>query len=191
MHVNTDVSVLEIVDEAGRPVDPGDEGRLVVTSLYNRTMPFIRYELGDRAVLRPRDAGGCRCGHQGPSLSLIGGRDEDYLILPDGSRISPRLPFRIVWDQLPVLGNENRVHEIVRSFQLVQESPDRLILRVVPGTHYDPRIWRDLEAAFRTVHRDLSVSVRLEEAIDLGDGTGKFSGVVSRAARSERRRSTG
>ena len=38
---------MEILDEDGAPTKPGSVGRVVVTSLYNYAMPFIRYELGD------------------------------------------------------------------------------------------------------------------------------------------------
>ncbi|MBU0762782.1 MAG: hypothetical protein KKD39_07120 [Candidatus Altiarchaeota archaeon] len=41
---NNDFFILEVLDENGIP---SKEGRLVVTSLFHKTMPFIRYELGD------------------------------------------------------------------------------------------------------------------------------------------------
>jgi amino acid adenylation domain-containing protein len=47
MTVMDDLNVLEILDEQNRPVEPGEEGRLVVTNLYNYTLPVLRYELVD------------------------------------------------------------------------------------------------------------------------------------------------
>ena len=43
--------LVEILDDADRPVAPGETGRVVLTSLYNYATPFIRYEIGDRATL--------------------------------------------------------------------------------------------------------------------------------------------
>lgn len=46
-HVSAESVLMEILDEDGAPTKPGSVGRVVVTSLYNYAMPFIRYELGD------------------------------------------------------------------------------------------------------------------------------------------------
>ena len=183
MHVNTDTSVIEIVDEKGLRVQEGCEGRVIVTSLYNRAMPFIRYAIGDRAEIYAPHRSRCSCGHRGPSIRLVGGRDEDYLIFADGKRVSPRIPYRMVWDQLPVADFENRVHEFVRSFQLVQETYDRFTLRVAPGPKYEPKVWDKLETTLRTLHKDIKLSVQLDESLNLSCGSGKFSGVKSRVPR--------
>jgi acyl-CoA synthetase (AMP-forming)/AMP-acid ligase II len=52
MHVYEDAAVLEVVDEAGRPVPVGEQGAgIFVTSLLNRTLPIIRYVVSDRVTL--------------------------------------------------------------------------------------------------------------------------------------------
>jgi phenylacetate-CoA ligase len=56
LHVAAWRFLVEVVDDAGRPVEPGREGRLVVTDLANRVMPFIRYDLGDIGSLAPNPA---------------------------------------------------------------------------------------------------------------------------------------
>lgn len=88
MHVNSDACVLEIVDEDGRPARSGEGGRVIVTNLFNRTMPFIRYELGDRAALLPSKR--CECGYDGPSMTLVAGRSGDFIRPPSGRRVSLR-----------------------------------------------------------------------------------------------------
>ena len=40
----------EILDVDGKPVEPGETGRVVITSLYNYATPLIRYEIGDYAT---------------------------------------------------------------------------------------------------------------------------------------------
>jgi len=53
LHVNTDACIVEIVDSEGNPLPAGVEGRVLVTNLYNCTMPFIRYALHERGILLP------------------------------------------------------------------------------------------------------------------------------------------
>jgi phenylacetate-CoA ligase len=81
--VNHQTLLVEILDENNEPVQPGDTGRVIVTSLYNKAMPFIRYELGDRATLSP-DSGDIQI------LKNIEGRINDTILLPSG-KTSPGL----------------------------------------------------------------------------------------------------
>ncbi len=85
-HVNMDSVIVETVDEAGRPVAPGETGEVVVTSLTNRAMPLIRYATGDRAR---RLTGSCPCGRGLERLERVEGRCADYLHLPDRGVVSP------------------------------------------------------------------------------------------------------
>jgi phenylacetate-CoA ligase len=61
--------VLEVVDEAGRPVPPGTSGELVVTPLTTSGMALLRYRLGDRGQLL---TGACGCGSAARSVMLLG-----------------------------------------------------------------------------------------------------------------------
>jgi phenylacetate-CoA ligase len=52
MHLFEDLLVPEVVDEDYRPVPPGVTGaRLLVTVLFSRAIPLIRYEMTDRVRL--------------------------------------------------------------------------------------------------------------------------------------------
>lgn len=51
MMVMDDLNIVEILDESDRPVLSGGEGRVVLTNLYNYTLPILRYELGDYVAL--------------------------------------------------------------------------------------------------------------------------------------------
>ena len=64
--------IVEIIDPlSGNPVDPGQSGEIVITSLSNEAMPLIRYRTGDRSrlIVAP-----CRCGGVAPRLGRIDGR---------------------------------------------------------------------------------------------------------------------
>jgi len=57
MHLFEDLVLAEVVDANGRPVPPGVSGdRLLVTVLFSRTLPLIRYELTDRVRLATESA---------------------------------------------------------------------------------------------------------------------------------------
>ena len=41
----------EVVDMKGDKVSYGQEGRILVTSLFNKAFPVIRYEIGDIGII--------------------------------------------------------------------------------------------------------------------------------------------
>lgn len=84
-HINPFYAYVEVVDEAGVPVPPGEEGRVLVTGFRNRMMPLIRYEIGDTGILKA--PGSCPCGRNWQTLQRITGRLYERLILPDGSTL--------------------------------------------------------------------------------------------------------
>jgi phenylacetate-CoA ligase len=80
LHVLEDQVQLEVVDDEYRPVPPGEPGsRLLLTSLFNRTQPLIRYELNDLVTVSP-DL--CPCGRPSRLLQSVEGRSDDVLELP-------------------------------------------------------------------------------------------------------------
>jgi phenylacetate-coenzyme A ligase PaaK-like adenylate-forming protein len=79
MHVYEDAVVLEVVDEAGRPVPVGEKGAgLVLTSLINRTLPIIRYAVSDQVTLTDAP---CPCGLPFRRIVAVEGRREELLQL--------------------------------------------------------------------------------------------------------------
>lgn len=79
-HIYEDLVIVEPVDQAGTPVPAGTVGaRLLVTVLFSRTLPLIRYEMSDRVGVGGR---GCPCGRSFALLTGIEGREEDVLMLP-------------------------------------------------------------------------------------------------------------
>ncbi|MDP9889910.1 phenylacetate--CoA ligase family protein [Pseudarthrobacter enclensis] len=79
-HVYEDLVIVEPVDRGGSPVPPGTTGaKLLVTVLFSRTLPLIRYEMSDTVRL---DGRGCPCGRSFSLLEDIEGRMEDVLQLP-------------------------------------------------------------------------------------------------------------
>jgi putative adenylate-forming enzyme len=80
LHVFEDQVQLEVVDDDYRPVPEGEPGtRLLLTNLFNRTQPLIRYELNDLVTVSPDP---CPCGRPFPLLESIEGRSDDVLEMP-------------------------------------------------------------------------------------------------------------
>jgi phenylacetate-CoA ligase len=80
MHLLEDLFVVENVDEAGRAVPDGEVGhKLLLTNLFNRTQPVIRYELSDMVAIDPTP---CPCGRHLRRVVALDGRSDDILRLP-------------------------------------------------------------------------------------------------------------
>ena len=84
--VNSETLFVEILDEDNKAVLNGSSGRIVITSLYNKAHPFIRYDIGDTGILDEKST------LQKPILKKLIGRTNDIAILPSGKK-SPGLTF--------------------------------------------------------------------------------------------------
>ena len=112
-HVNEDHFLVEAVDpDTGRPVDEGEVGELVFTTLTKEALPLLRYRTGDLASLSHEP---CACGRTFVRMSRVLGRTDDMLIIR-GVNVFPSEIERVL---LAVPGLEPH-------YQLVVERPDRL-----------------------------------------------------------------
>lgn len=127
LHLYEDLVITEVVDEANRAVPPGEFGaKILVTVLFSRTQPLIRYELSDSVRLA---ASPCPCGRPLALLDGIQGRQEDILRLPDGAggtvAVHP-LVFHDVLDRVAA-----------GEWQVVQQGVDLRLLVARPGSGFD------------------------------------------------------
>jgi phenylacetate-CoA ligase len=164
-HVHPEYGIVEVVDAAGDPVRAGEEGEMLCTSFTNDALPLIRYRTGDAAVAGEP---GCACGRAFPTLARILGRLDDLIVTPDGRRVG-RLD--------PVFKGRSTIREA----QIVQETPERVRVRIVEAPGYAPA---DGEA----VRRELAIRLGPEMEIEIvtvdaieRTGSGKFRAVVNRA----------
>jgi phenylacetate-coenzyme A ligase PaaK-like adenylate-forming protein len=80
LHVLDDHVLVEVVDRAGAPVEPGARGdRVLLTVLGSRTVPLIRYELDDAAAMTTEP---CPCGRRSPRLLHVADQPRHLLQLP-------------------------------------------------------------------------------------------------------------
>ena len=78
--VNNEDLFVEILDENNHVLPYGEEGRVVITSLYNKAHPFIRYELGDVGILSKKST------LKKPLFEKLIGRTNDIVVLPSGKK---------------------------------------------------------------------------------------------------------
>ena len=163
-HVNTELVVLEVVRQDGSPAAAGEIGRLVVTDLYNYTMPFIRYETGDMGVTVP---GPCACGRGFPRLGPIDGRSHECIQTPSGKIVTPSR-----WSHF-LFVHKTDYFDSVRQYQLEWSPPDRVRLLIVPAeTFNDDTRKRLRDDAAWILGDDVAVSVETVTAI-LPEKSGK------------------
>jgi phenylacetate-CoA ligase len=117
LHLCDDNVVVEVVRE-GRRVEVGETGDVIITGLHTYAAPFIRYDLGDVATLGDET---CRCGAPFSTLRDLHGRRMDYCVLPDGRKMHH-------WELIPMSFWDMQWH---RRYQLVQETHERFVLRLI------------------------------------------------------------
>ena len=115
-HVMSELVLIEVLDEEGRPCGTGETGRVVATALHNYGMPLLRYDLGDYAQVGEP----CPCGRGLPVLDRVVGRRRNMLVLPTGETFWPT--FGSAWKGLG---------DVIHQFQLVQEDLDHIHARIV------------------------------------------------------------
>jgi phenylacetate-CoA ligase len=163
-HWINDTAIIEFIKD-GRNADEGEEGEIVVTSLTNFTTPLIRYKLGD---IGAHSGERCSCGRGFSLLKSIEGRKDDFLIMPSGRRISPRMV--------------NVIEDIpgVSQYKTIQESINRIIVKVVKGNGFSPNTLDQIKRHIvdGCLGEDVNVEVKLVGGIPL-EGRGKLRAVIS------------
>ena len=102
--VNAETLFVEILDENNNPVPHGTEGKIVITSLFNKANPFIRFEIGDIGILDEKST------PQKPILKKLIGRTNDVAVLPSGKK-SPGLTFYYVTKS--IIEDDGNVKEFI------------------------------------------------------------------------------
>ncbi len=102
--VNAETLFIEILDENNKPVANGTEGKVVITSLYNKAHPFIRYDIGDIGILDEKST------IENPILKKLIGRTNDIAVLPSGKK-SPGLTFYYVTKS--IIEDDGNVKEFI------------------------------------------------------------------------------
>ena len=117
LHVPLQAVLVEVLRDDGTPTEPGETGRIVVTSLVNYAMPLIRYDIGDLGAWAESP---CSCGRVWPLLREITGRISDTFVAADGTLVAGEYLNYVFYLQ-----------DWVEKFQVVQESARQVRARIV------------------------------------------------------------
>lgn len=160
--------VVEVLDEVGQPVAPGEVGEAVITGLTSAAQPFIRYRTGDVLRLAPETASGGQGLHV---IAEVTGRQTDMVVAADG-RVMHALAVIYVLRAIPGIAQ----------FKCVQHAVDRLEVQLVPDAGWNEAAGEAVATGLRARLGDsLQVQLRLLDAIP-PEASGKHRYVVSHVA---------
>lgn len=167
MHLTAEDIVVEIIDNAGQVLPPGQAGEIVVTHLATRDFPFIRYRTGDIGVLGTQP---CACGRGLPVLQEIKGRSTDFVVAANGT-VMHGLALIYILRDLPGL----------QAFKIVQETREHTRVLLVPGDGFDRGQAPDIVRGFqKRLGQAVAVTLEFVDQIP-AEKSGKFRYVVSHA----------
>ncbi len=155
-HIDPAGCYVEIVDDEGRPVKNNVTGRIIITTLNNRIMPLIRFDIGDIGKWTTEI---CTCGLDTRRL-FFEGREIQNIKLPDGSK----------FPAIALIHSINlKFANIVAKQQIIQESVNKILLKFIPGPSYRP--FHDKEILDRVKYHfqtfpEFSIEVRQVPTLD-------------------------
>ncbi len=167
LHLSAEHIIVELIDDAGRPVAPGDVGEIVVTHLATPEFPLIRYRTGDMAA---RATGPCSCGRGLPVLEKVLGRSTDFVRTPAGN----------VMHALALI-YEVRERPGVQAFKFIQSEDLSLELLLVAGPELTAEVERQIVAGL-LARMGTGGHVKVTRVAEIPpEKSGKYRYVVSRA----------
>lgn len=125
LHILEDNVYAEVLGDDGVP-QFDTEGKIVITALNNKAMPFIRYEIGDRGILHHGSA--CKCGCDSPTLELSVGRVTDFIIREDGESLHSGILY-FAMERL-----NSRYSNAIRQFLVIQKNFDSFTVKLAADT---------------------------------------------------------
>ena len=123
--INSESLFVEILDSKNNILPFGEEGRIVISSLYNKAHPFIRYDIGDIGRLK-------FINNKTIILEKLIGRKEDIVKLPSG-KTSPGLTFYYVTKS--IMEDNGNINEIkvfqtdLKTFEIQYSGKEQLNLQ--------------------------------------------------------------
>lgn len=133
---------VEIIQD-GDQVEDSNEGEICLTTLNNKTMPLVRYAIGDGGRLRHNHS--CKCGLDSPILELTSGRISTYIKNEDGTQTTPYIFVHAVHSIIEKLG------DIIIQFQIIQKEYQKFdVIFILQEEIYDnlEKMTFDIEKSF-------------------------------------------
>ena len=158
LHMLSQTILLEIIRPDGSRAKFEEEGEVVITELFSRSIPFIRYKTGDKATLSDDS---CKCGLQMPILKGISGRIDDFIMRRDG---------QLVYDAILAY----TLKSYARQFKAIQTDFENLIIYVVPVNDFSTETERSICVDLRKyLGNDMGIQFIHADKIE-AESSGKF-----------------
>ncbi|MDA0524645.1 phenylacetate--CoA ligase family protein [Methanococcoides alaskense] len=164
LHIDTERSIMEIVDDDGRQLEEGI-GRILATSLHNYAMPFIRYDTGDIGHLLNDE---CGCGRKSKLLKEVMGRTVDILLTPDGRHVHGYFLLYIFWEY----------GKGIKEYQVVQTKVDKLVIKIVTDDSFDEKQLDMIREIIKSKSNEWDVEFRFVDEIERTKA-GKYKFIIS------------
>ncbi len=165
--ISPDVGVMEILDNEGNPVKPGEAGEVYSTGLLNFDQPLIRYRIGDMVKLAENQT--TLCGRNMPIVDEIIGRVEDTVVGKDGREM---VRFHGIFVNLP---------NVIEG-QIVQNTLDDFELNIVTHKGLTENEINTLNKRMISQLGEISIKIIELNSIPRG-ANGKFKAVISKVKR--------
>ncbi len=164
LHVHAENVLLEVLDSDHQPCQPGDVGRVVLTTLHNYASPMVRYEIMDEAVLGPE---ACACGRGLPTIYSVQGKRRPMMKLASGEMKNST--------QLAIgLRKIGGMHQ----FQIIQTGINQLTIHIVPASQWSDAQVAAVQSLANSFFADVvNVQFKLCQRIELSAG-GKLIDVI-------------
>jgi phenylacetate-CoA ligase len=117
LHINQEHYFVENESESD-----GEPGELLITTLFKRPMPFIRYRIGDIGSINRTDK--CACGRSLQIMDSLLGRTGEIVFAPSGRMLSPNFWCRAFMAE-ELIGQ-------VKRFQVVYGPENNIRVRIEP-----------------------------------------------------------
>jgi phenylacetate-CoA ligase len=117
-------------------IEECENGSLLVTDLFNKAFPIIKYEIGDIAKIENKV---CQCGIMDTLITKFDGRENDNILLPSG-KISPGLTFYYI--SRSILESTG----FIKEFVIRQTSLDTFVFEIVTEDKINKKIFKVLRS---------------------------------------------
>lgn len=165
LHIDTERSIMEVVDTEGDQIDSG-QGRILATSLNNYALPFIRYDTGDIGDIIEDT---CSCGRSSKLLREVIGRSVDILRTPEGKNVHGWFFLYIFW----------KYCKGIKQYQVVQEQLSSVVIKIVVDDDFDAKQLDIIKKIIIDKSDTWDVEFRFVDAIELSRA-GKYKFVLNK-----------
>ena len=112
--INQEDLFVEILDDNDNPVGDFNIGNIIITNLYNKAHPFIRYRVGDLGAVQTISA-------KKKILLQLQGRTNDFAILPSGKKVAGMAFYSLTKSIMDIKGN-------IKEFKIIQKKKDFFVI---------------------------------------------------------------